>query len=84
MSFKEEYPVTRLQAAKWLRQGQRLVKIFDQGERTVEVMIRADGKRFICRFWSGGTLWIDISRKQLLGFIRRNYVRSYLDAEPIA
>lgn len=83
MNLDPDYPVTRLQAIKWLKQDGRLEKTFHGGERTVQIMIRVDGKRIICRFWSAGTLWIDISPKQLLGFIRRNYVRSYLDVLPI-
>ena len=83
MSPDPDYPVTRLQAIKWLKQGGRLEKTFHGGVHPVQVMIRVDGKRIICRFWSRGTLWINIAPKQLLGFIRRNYVRSYLDAVPI-
>lgn len=74
-----EYPVTRLQAAKWLRTADRL-ECSIEGERTVQVMIRFEygSKKIACRMWSGGGVWwTKLSWKQLLGFIRRNYVRNY-------
>lgn len=74
-----EYPVTRSQAAKCLRIGDRL-EVSIEAEHTVQVMIRfeAGARKIACRMWSGsGTWWTRLSWKQLLGFIRRNYARNY-------
>lgn len=85
--MSQDYPVTRAQAAKWLRQGERLEVPFKTPDgRSIEVMVkwRTFDKGIKARLWSGpGVYWTTLSWKQLLGFIRRNYVRSYLSmSEP--
>jgi hypothetical protein len=71
--------MTRLEAAKRLRQGFTLEERF-QGEHTVEVMIfwRTYPKAIKLRLWGycPDVHWVTLSWKQLLKFIRRNYVRS--------
>lgn len=85
--MNQEYPVTRLQAAKWLRQRQRLEKEFKR-DLTIHVLIMwRNGleKTIACRMWSGpGVWWTQLSWKQLLSFIRRNYPRSYTSLDHVA
>jgi hypothetical protein len=87
--------MTRLEAIKLVRRGERLIKQFwpdwDGVERPLEVWIN---HRDTCdfshsrqgehtrigslhlRFWSTAyPHWIHITPKQLLSFIRRNYLR---------
>ena len=77
----QDYPVTRLQAAKCLRRGDTLELDLDQGESNVQVMVRWQTlpRGAVCRLWAGpGVLWLKLDWKQILGFIRRNYDRTYL------
>jgi hypothetical protein len=74
-----DYPVTRLQAAKCLRRGERL-EVDIKGESTVQVMLAWETfpKGFRARLWTrAGVLWLKLTWKQSLGFIRRNYARNY-------
>jgi len=79
MESDAQYPVTHLQAAKWLRSGNSIKRRI-RGESLVEIRVGwvAVPKKIRCRMWSAaGTWWTDLSWKQLLGFIRRNYSRKY-------
>lgn len=87
--------MTRLEAIRSIRRGQKLIKMFypewDGVERELEVRIshrpwcdyprreqwkhEAHGPVHVRLWGAGPPIWIHISAKQLLGFIKRNYPR---------
>lgn len=76
----EDYPVTRCQAARWLRLGQCLHVPFQGLELPLYFMLtwlnlrKIVWVRIIAR---PGNTSLAIGWKQLLNFIRRTYPRSY-------
>lgn len=76
----QEYPVTRLQAAKWLRKdkGKSIsILIPSSSGKTEVIALSLKNKKIIVTVVYG--IKINLNWKQTLGLLRRNYVRSYMD-----
>lgn len=71
--------LTRLQAAKFIRQGEENLEIIIQDPpngKPVRVLVWKDRKKILVIVGNGR--WaIRLNWKQCLGLIRRNYVRSH-------
>jgi hypothetical protein len=75
--MSQEYPVTRLQAAKWLRTGTLLIELPSSSGDTTKIRMHHSAKKIVVTVAYGNR--IHLNWKQALGLLRRNYVRSYME-----